>query len=75
MGDGPTLEEVELLGIKGWWSERFDDLHVTVYPTNDLIAHDTESDECVCGPTVEPCERDSGEVAWIYTHHALDGRE
>lgn len=47
-----------------------------VYPGNDLIEHDTETDgDCPCGPTVEPVVRDDGSIGWIYIHHSLDGRE
>lgn len=46
-----------------------------VYPINDHIAHDTETDDCVCGPTIEPVKRDDGSVGWVLTHHSLDGRE
>ncbi|MHC6175453.1 hypothetical protein [Glutamicibacter sp. X7] len=45
-----------------------------VYPINDQIHHDTESDECICGPTVSLVKTDDGD-RWIYTHHSLDGRE
>lgn len=41
----------------------------------DLIEHDTDSDGCVCGPTVEPVEREDGSYGWLYVHHSLDGRE
>jgi hypothetical protein len=48
---------------------------VHAYPVNDLIEHDTESDNCVCGPTQRPVKRDDGSVGWVVTHHSLDGRE
>lgn len=48
---------------------------VHVYPVNDLIEHNTYSDECVCGPTVEPVERKDGSYGWLIIHHSLDGRE
>lgn len=48
-----------------------DDVHVV--PVGDLIEHCRE--ECVCGPTVEPVQRDDGSYGWLYTHHSLDGRE
>lgn len=50
-----------------------DNLHV--YPLADLIEHDTQGDECVCGPTSEPVERDDGTMGWLLVHHSLDGRE
>lgn len=47
-----------------------------VVPVNDLIEHDTTGEQdCVCGPDVEPVERDDGSVAWLISHHSLDGRE
>lgn len=39
-----------------------------IYPVNDIVPHDTESKECVCGP----------EIDWnnqLVVHHSLDGRE
>lgn len=41
----------------------------------DLIEHNTGSDDCVCGPTVEPVERHDGSYGWLVVHHSLDGRE
>ena len=49
------------------------DLHV--FPLNDLVDHDTDGGDCVCGPTTEPVERDDGSIGWVVCHHALDGRE
>lgn len=43
-------------------------------PVNDLIEH-VDSDECLCGPTTEPVERDDGSIGWLVVHHSLDGRE
>lgn len=52
-----------------------DALHVA--PVNDLVEHDTSTVEanCVCGPEVEPVERDDGSIGWLIVHHSLDGRE
>jgi hypothetical protein len=51
-----------------------DDHHI--YPVGDLIEHDVSGDDdCICGPTVEPVERDDGSIAYVIVHHALDGRE
>lgn len=49
-------------------------VHVT--PLDDLVEHDTDSEEpsCVCGPKTVPIELD-GSVAWAYVHASLDGRE
>jgi len=41
-----------------------------VYPTGDLIDHETEGDGCVCVPDAKLHGR-----AWILVHHSLDGRE
>lgn len=46
-----------------------------VIPINDLIDHDTDSEDCVCGPEVEPVEREDGSFAYLIVHHSLDGRE
>lgn len=43
---------------------------VHVYPIDDLVEHDTDGDDCVCGPDTEFV--DGGAVI---THHSLDGRE
>jgi hypothetical protein len=43
---------------------------VHVIPTDDLIEHETDGDDCVCGPTIEMTEG-----GWLVTHHSLDGRE
>lgn len=45
-----------------------------VLPRGDLIEH-ADNDSCVCGPKVQPVERDDGSVDWLVTHHSLDGRE
>ena len=45
------------------------------YPIGDLIEHDTDDDDCVCGPTVVPVPRDDGSMGWVIVHHSLDGRE
>jgi hypothetical protein len=47
------------------------DVHVR--PIGDLIEHDAE--DCTCGPTVEPVQREDGSTGWLYIHHSLDGRE
>lgn len=49
------------------------DIHC--YPTNDLIEHDTDGDDCICGPAMEPVERADGSYGWVIVHHSLDGRE
>lgn len=49
------------------------DIHV--YPTADLIEHDTDGGDCMCGPTTEAVQRDDGSYGWVVTHHSLDGRE
>ncbi len=49
---------------------------VHVYPTRDLIEHDTEhGEDCICGPSVEAAFRDDGSNGWVIVHHSLDGRE
>ena len=46
-----------------------------VYPTNDLLEHDTATDDCLCGPAMEAVPREDGSMGWLITHHSLDGRE
>jgi hypothetical protein len=47
-----------------------------VFPVDDLIDHDLDSDDgCVCGPDQIPVKREDGSMAWIASHHSLDGRE
>lgn len=48
---------------------------VHVFPVGDLVEHDTDTEDCVCGPTTEPVERDDGSFGWLIVHHSLDGRE
>jgi hypothetical protein len=47
---------------------------VHVSPVGDLIEHDLESDDCVCGPDFELVHGDAGD-GWVVKHHSLDGRE
>ena len=49
-----------------------EDMHV--YPVNDLIEHDTESEDCICGPRTDFVQTDHGD-GYIILHHSLDGRE
>ena len=46
---------------------------IHVVPAEDAIEH-TASDDCACGVTLEPVERDDGTTGKIHVHHALDGR-
>lgn len=46
-----------------------------VWPVDDLIQHDNESADCICGPTQHHEKAEDGSIHWIITHHALDGRE
>lgn len=46
-----------------------------VYPTNDLVDHFKEGEDCICGPITDPVPREDGSMGWIVTHHSLDGRE
>ena len=48
---------------------------VHVFPVNDIIEHNTDTDDCVCGPTAEPVIVDDGSCGWVIVHHSLDGRE
>lgn len=46
-----------------------------VSPVADLVEHDTDGGDCVCGPDTTPVERDDGSIGYVVTHHSLDGRE
>lgn len=48
---------------------------VHVEPINDLIDHDTNGGDCICGPATEAAFRDDGSNGWVVVHHSLDGRE
>jgi len=48
---------------------------VHVYPSRDLIKHDTDGGDCICGPDTEAVMRNDGSTGWLITHHSLDGRE
>ena len=48
---------------------------VHVYPLNDVVEHDTDGGDCLCGPTTKPVPREDGFIGWLVTHHSLDGRE
>lgn len=41
---------------------------------SDQIQHQLD-DDCICGPSIEPVQRDDGSIGWLFTHHSLDGRE
>jgi hypothetical protein len=48
---------------------------VHVYPDNDLIEHDTDGGDCLCGPKSEGVKNEDGSYGWVIVHHSLDGRE
>lgn len=48
---------------------------IHVLPADDLIEHNSDSDECACGPLIEPVPRDDGSFGWLVIHYSLDGRE
>jgi hypothetical protein len=48
---------------------------VHTYPTNDLMEHELEGEDCPCGPEVVPVPREDGSMGWQVVHHSLDGRE
>jgi hypothetical protein len=52
-------------------------MSVHAIPVNDVIEHDTNSLDCVCGPDVEYSHPDTGEFYGVpfVIHHSLDGRE
>lgn len=48
---------------------------VHVYPVNDLIKHNVDGGDCMCGPTTEAVSDNDGSYGWVVIHHSLDGRE
>jgi len=48
---------------------------IHTYPVNDLISHDTDGSDCLCGPETEAVPADDGSFGWLISHHSLDGRE
>jgi hypothetical protein len=44
--------------------------NVHVYPVGDAVAH-VLTEDCVCGPAIEPVEREDGSYGWLITHHGL----
>jgi hypothetical protein len=48
---------------------------VHVLPVADLIEHEDDGEDCPCGVTVDPVQRDDGSFGWVIIHHSLDGRE
>lgn len=48
---------------------------VHTYPVGDLVEHDIDGGDCICGPTIEPVFREDGSSGWNVIHHSLDGRE
>lgn len=63
----------------GWRNEWGGDLPpgtVLTLPDDDVIEHSGDPDgDCVCGPRIEPVDRDDGSMGWSVVHHSLDGRE
>ena len=59
----------------GWKTEETTDDEVHVHPLEDLVDHVLDEDMCICGPWVECIPREDARDGWMYTHHALDGRD
>lgn len=45
-----------------------------VWPEHDLLDHEM-SPTCPCGPAQQRIDGADGTPHWMWTHHALDGRE
>lgn len=58
----------------GWVTLQVTSDEVQVYPADDLIAHELNEDQCVCGPAVELIQRPGLRDVYMFTHQALDGR-
>lgn len=51
---------------------------IHVVPVADLVEHDTDGGDCICGPDYTYIDPDTGltfEDGPVVTHHSLDGRE
>jgi len=48
---------------------------VHTYPAVDLIEHEVDGGDCLCGPATEAVFREDGSNGWHVLHHSLDGRE
>ena len=46
-----------------------------VYPLSDIVAHETDGNDCPCGPRIKPVPAENGTMGWLVLHHSLDGRE
>jgi hypothetical protein len=46
-----------------------------VIPKDDIVQHDTSTEDCVCGIRVEPVTGTDGSMSWLLIHAALDGRD
>jgi hypothetical protein len=46
-----------------------------VVPIDDLIEHEGEGLDCVCGPELQLVTADDGTVRHLVVHNSLDGRE
>lgn len=57
-----------------WQVEQLETEEVHVSPLGDQIGHEL-TEECACGPRVEPVERNDGSTGWGIVHHSLDNRE
>ena len=44
---------------------------VHVWPVDDVILHDLNGTDCVCGPQLEA----GADGSWMVSHASLDGRE
>lgn len=45
-----------------------DTLHIRPAPgADDHLAND----DCWCGPTCEPVQREDGTIGWLYVHHRV----
>lgn len=50
---------------------------IHIYPADDWIEHDTDSSECICEPTIEYVDKETG-IPFsepLVIHNAIDQRE
>lgn len=58
----------------GWGVYTNDGRHIHIIPLNDSVTHE-HTEDCPCGPEIEPVKTDDGTVNYVISHHSLDGRE
>lgn len=45
-----------------------------VVPYEEMFQHDVRT-PCVCEPRLDVGEDETGQLGWVYVHHAIDSQE